>query len=183
MTDNIYITVFRLIVPITIISLFFACENEITPKLNNDLIFNFANEIKIPSYSYQSESGLINVLGDAGYAAGVIDTLTSAPELHWDSIQTTRIVAAIFSEPIQISGGIIVNTSDIVWIWHSGLESGRNGKVEFLEGRSINNSNIMNLTAPMPLIGNSIYYWGVWGWDASGVKILYSSRPICFYIK
>ncbi|MBN2613546.1 MAG: hypothetical protein JXB00_18465 [Bacteroidales bacterium] len=159
--------------------LLITCEDDNTLIQNNELIFKHASAIDVPVYTYLSGPDEIIVHGDSG----PVDTLTPMPVLRWDSVNVPYIVAAIFSQPIEIEGGVISNTSDIVWIWHSGLETGKDGYVEFTEGKQMINGDIQNLTAPASLTGPANYYWGVWGWNYPGTRILFSSRPLAFYIK
>ena len=163
--------------------IFSACENVSEEALNNELIFPEAHEIKIPSYDYQSITGDILVHGDEGYKINLVDTVTPAPVIKWDSVQTKLIVSAIFNQPIQVVNGRIENTNDIVWMWHSGLEDGKDGRVAFEEGRNISDGVLDNLSQPVPLATSHQYYWGVWSWDESGIRVRYSSRQMTFYVK
>ncbi len=168
----------------SLMGIFSACENASEePVLKSELIFPEAKEIKVPAYSYSSESGIINVYGDESFSSGIVDTLTSTPVLSWDSVMATQIVAAIFIQPIRVENGYISNTEDMVWIWHSGLEKGKDGKVAFMDGMKIANGDISNLSTPEPLLSSTRYYWGVWSWNASGVNITHASRPLTFYVK
>lgn len=160
-----------------------SCENEEIVKPNQDLIFPNAKEIKIPAYSYQSGPDNIFVQGDAGFITGIADTVTANPVLRWDSVQTTHIVAAIFKQPVLMINGAVTNTDDIVWIWHTGLGTGKNGHVEYIHGKSISNGDIYNETDLIHLVGPGNYYWGVWGWNNSGTVVAYSSRALVFFIK
>lgn len=170
-----------LVLFITII--FSTCEELHEETLNNKLIFPEAREIKVPSYVYQSMTSEILVHGDEGFENNSVDTITSTPTMRWDSVQTKLIVSAIFIHPIQPAKGKIENTNDIIWIWHSGLEDGKDGWVTFEEGRSISGGVIENLGQPIPLPASHQYYWGVWSWDESGIKVQYSSKQMTFYVK
>jgi len=179
--SNNNITYSILIFLITII--FSTCEDVSEETLNNELIFPTAHEITIPSYVYHSITGDILIHGDEGFQDGSVDTITSTPTMRWDSVQTELIVSAIFTGPIQEANGKIENTDEMIWIWHSGLEDGKNGWVKFEEGRSISNGFIENLDQAIPLPDSHQYYWGVWSWNESGIKVMYSSRQITFYVK
>jgi hypothetical protein len=163
--------------------IFSTCEDVSDETLNNDLIFPAVHEIKVPSYVYQSMSGDILIQGDEGYNNNAVDTITPTPTIRWDSVQTKLIVTAIFIHPIQVTNGKIENTNDIIWIWYSGLEDGKDGWVTFEEGRSISDGMMDNLGQPIPLPALHQYFWGVWGWNESGIKVLYSSRQMTFYVK
>jgi|GEM_PF-2088023 len=166
-----------------IVIIFSACENACEETLNNELIFPEAHEINVPSYVYQSITGDILVHGDEGYKFNLVDTLPATPVIGWDSVQTKLIISAIFSQPIQVVNGRIENLNKIVWIWHSGLENGKDGWVAFEEGRNISDGNLDNLSQPIPLTTSHQYYWGVWSWDESGIRVRYSSRQMTFYVK
>ena len=168
---------------LVMLMIFSACENVSEETLNNELIFPEAHEIKVPSYVYQSIAGDILVHGDEGYKINLLDTVTPAPVIRWNSVQTKLIITAIFSQPIQVVNGRVVNSNEIVWIWHSGLENGKDGWVAFEEGRNISDGDLENLSQPTPLATSHQYYWGVWSWDESGVKVRYSSRQMTFYVK
>jgi hypothetical protein len=166
------------------ITIFFSnCEDISEETLNNELIFPEAHEIKVPSYVYQAVTGDVFVHGDEGFKNNIVDTITSTPQLRWDSVQTKLIVSAIFINRIQVTKGKIENTNDIIWIWHSGLDKGKDGRVTFEEGRSISDGVIENPGLPVPLPAAHQYYWGVWSWDESGIRVLYSSRQMTFYVK
>lgn len=172
------------IIFILFISLFFSsCEEETIEYFNNELIFSDAHEIVIPSYNYQSITGDIIVHGDEGFDNNSVDTITSTPPIRWDSVDSKLIVSAIFINPIQVADGKIQNTNDIVWIWHSGLANVNNGRVTFEEGRSLSGNAIEDTDQPIPLPAFHQYYWGVWGWNESGIKVQYSSRQMTFYVK
>ena len=160
-----------------------SCEDETSSVLNNDLIFPEAKEIKIPSYTYYSDTDQIYVHGDESFGSDIIDTLTSTPVLCWDSVMASQIVVGIFVQPIKVENGYISNTEDMVWIWHSGLNKGKDGKVIYTDGKKITDGNISFLSDPEPLTGSVRYYWGVWSWNASGVRITHSSRPLSFLVR
>ena len=160
-----------------------ACEESSDQPFNKELIFPEALEIRVPLYLYQSGEREITVHGDEGFKNNIVDTVTPMPVLKWDSLETELIVAAIFSSPIQELNGEISNTGDIVCIWHSGLEQGVDGLVSFTEGRRIAAGDLDSLSPPQPLPAMQTYYWGVWSWDDSGIKIIYSSRQLTFYVK
>lgn len=168
---------------IILLIVFGSCEESSEQPFNKELIFPGAREVKVPLYVYQSEEREITVHGDEGFKNDIVDTLTSMPVLRWDSLETELIVAAIFRSPIQVLNGEISNTGDMVWIWHSGLDQGTDGMLAFTDGRSITDGNLNSLSQPQPLPAMQTFYWGVWSWDDSGIKIIYSSRQLTFYVK
>lgn len=161
-------------------SLFYACTEEESAVINEDLIFSNSFQIKIPSYTYfDGEGNSIFVRGDSSYLASYPDTLNSLPLLAWDSVGLKLINVAIFTSPIVVSNNEIVNFNDIIWEWHSGMNFGKEGYVQYLDGRDVINGEIGEKVTPLE---ESTYYWGVWAWNSNGRKILYSSRALEFYV-
>jgi hypothetical protein len=147
---------------------------------NPELLFSNSLTINVNPYTYtEDESGTFQVLGDSALVA---DTVSSTPELKWDNIWTGLITVAISKTEFIVSDDKIINAEDIIWQWQPGMESGEFGNVAYLEGKEVNNKNILYSTQPLPL-ENGLYYWAVWGWDKSGRTILYSSKPQKIYVK
>ena len=163
-------------------SLFYGCTKEESMVIDEDLIFSNSYQIKIPSYTYfDGEGNSIFVRGDSSYLASYPDTLNGLPLLAWDSIGLKLINVAIFKSPIVVLNNEIVNFEDIIWKWHSGMNFGKEGYVQYLDGRDVINGEIDESVTPTPL-EESTYYWGVWAWNSDGKKILYSSRALEFYV-
>ena len=162
--------------------IFFACSEDNAITINNeDLIFTNSYPIKIPSYNYTDSMGTIYfVQGDTNFTLPP-DTLNSFPTLAWDSIFSGLVSVAIFTWPVIVSGGEITNSSDIVWQWHSGMEFEKINKIKYSEGKSVINGEIMYESPPSLLLEGN-YYWAVWGWNNSGIRVLYSSRQHEFYV-
>jgi hypothetical protein len=175
---NIQILIFGSICSV----LFLACTEDNTLTINNeDLIFNNSYPIEIPAYNYTDSLGTIYyVQGDTNYIL-LPDTLNSLPTLAWDSILFELVSVAIFTNHVQISGGEITNSSDIVWQWHSGMEFEKINRIKYSEGKSVINGEIIYGNPATPLIEGN-YYWAVWGWNNSGIRVLYSSRQREFYV-
>ena len=175
------------ILVILLLMLYYAgCERDEDTIFNEYLIFQNSYEIEVPPYWYYTGSGdSVYVRGDLSYDSETIDTLTSTPTLAWDSVESKLLCAIIFNENIKIENYSIANdTSDIVWIWHSGLTEGVNGLVEFDQGiKRMNISDSEPLIKADSLEKGHIYYWGVWGWNASGTKINFSSRELRFIVR
>ncbi len=153
--------------------------------LNEDLVFGYSFEIKIPSYKYVTAEGdSIFIRGDLSFNSDIIDTVTSTPTLSWERVESEIVCAAIFKNKINVKNGTIVNdTSDIVWIWNSGLLKGENGLVKFEQGKkSINTDSPESVNNPDPLEQGEVYYWAVWAWDNSGIEIRFSSRELRFFV-
>lgn len=161
-------------------SLFYNCTEEDSVLKNEDLIFSNSYRIKIPGYKYfDGEGNSYIVRGDTSYQDIFPDTLNNMPLLAWDSIGLKLIHVAIFTSPIVVSNNEIVNYEDIIWKWHSGMNFGREGYVQFLNGRDVINGEIAETVTPLP---ESTYYWGIWAWNSDGKRILYSSRALEFYV-
>lgn len=162
------------------------CERDEDTVFNEYLIFKNSYELEVPPYWYSTTSGdSVYVRGDLSYLSETIDTLTSAPTLAWDSVESDILCAVIFRNSIEVENYSIINdTSDIAWVWHSGLPGGQNGLVEFNQGiKSMNISESDPLPKADSLESGHTYYWGVWGWNASGTKINFSSRELRFIVR
>lgn len=147
---------------------------------NEDLVFSNSFQIQIPGYQYSDSEGIVYyVRGDTSFQASYPDTLNSMPVLAWDSIGMKIISVAIFISPIVTVNNDIVNTEDIVWKWDSGMDVGRKGYVQYTEGKSVIDGELVDNVTPLK---EFTYYWGVWAWNSEGNRILYSSRLLEFYV-
>ena len=168
------------------ILIFSGCNSEYDPFENNDdLIFTKSFEIQIPSYNYLiNQSDTIFIQGDDGFYLGIPDTVNSSPVLSWGPSGSPLTMAAIFSDSIVVSGMEIINKDDLVWVWHSGMQNGKDGKINFSDGKSVTVSGdeIIYQQTLMPLNVGTTYYWGVWSWNKEGTRIWYSSRQLSFII-
>jgi hypothetical protein len=166
--------------------LYQGCEDEDEPVLNEELIFRNSQEISIPPFEYVLVPGdTVYVRGDLSFNSATVDTVPATPVLSWDSVESKIVCAAIFKDSIQCDDHAITNdTSDIVWIWHSGLSGGGNGLVKFDQGvRQINSDKPEALLRAAPLNQGQTYYWAVWAWDNSGIRINFSSRQLKFTVR
>ncbi len=168
-------------IPFVLFVLLFNCtEGEEEVLQNDELIFSDSYQIKIPGYQYyDNEGNLFLVRGDTSYQAVYPDTLNNKPSFVWDSIGLKIITVAIFTSPIIVENDQIMNVEDIVWEWHSGMDFGKEGYVQFIEGKNVIQGEITNTVTPLQ---EAKYYWGVWAWNSTGKKILYSSRQLGFYV-
>ncbi len=157
-------------------------DNEVVLE-NENLLFTNSYEIAIPGYEFQDDEGKVyHVRGDTSYFSNYPDTLNCLPVLEWDSMGIRIITAAIFTNNIQVAGNRIVNTDDILWQWHSGdAMSGKEGYVKYSDGRNVINDSI-DYTNPADSLDEGHYYWAIWGWGESGIRIWYSSRELEFYV-
>ena len=157
-----------------------ACEEETPIIENEELIFINSYPIEIPAYQYAASGGqIIEVRGDSSYQSTWQDTLTSTPVLAWGTSGQQLLTVAIFSEPIQVSGGAITS-NHAVWTWHSGMDAVTVNKIQYSEGLSvINGIELEGSPDPLP---PGRYFWGVWAWNYSGIRVLYSSRELEFHV-
>lgn len=160
-----------------------SCGKEPAPLSNSDLIFSNSLPLKIPSYTFTLGNTEYLVRGDTSFYSVVTDTLPSTPVLKWDSVNVNLIYAGIFDAPIHEENGNITNSGNLIWAWHSGMLKGKNGMVQYNDGKTINSDGTYNNSDPVPLANGITYYWGVWAWNNSGTQIWFSSRPLKFYVK
>lgn len=95
------------------------------------------------------------------------------PTFSWEPTGRLHVQAAVFSENIQVTDGSIENAREIVWLWHSGMSTGREGFVRWSDG--------IFLGAPQgSLTPGSSYVWAVWAWDDQGLVITDASPELFF---
>lgn len=134
------------------------------------------NELK--QFSEKNQCEILNSLS----------VLSSQPRLEWINSGDKLVAAAIFKKRIKLNQQLnkIQNVEDIVWAWHSGLNTGgvTNNKfiVEFEDGRRVVDGKIMNEAADA-LENNNVYVWAVWAWNDEGTKIIKSSMEIPFIVE
>ncbi len=144
----------------------------------NDLVSQFApityQFIPDSSLSLFNETTIINLIAPA---AGV-QILSQTPDFRWNPTNKTLVLIAVFSAPITIQKGKINNISDIIWLWHSGLNDVTEGNIQYQDGVSNYETN----APPLPLDRGRTYYWACWGWDDQGISITHSSSQYSFSI-
>lgn len=159
---------------------------EDTDVYNPELVFTDAVEIRINSYQYTDlQSGITyKVEGDT-----ITDTLSSMPDFQWETVPCSLLTAVISTEPIQSLNGTLINPEKIIWQWHSAMQEHlvdtidiQSTRVYFREGKNVEAKNILYNTQPLPL-QNGLYFWAVWGWDKSGSKVVFSSKPLKFIVE
>lgn len=104
---------------------------------------------------------------------------TRVPNVSWNRTGRKNSVIAIFSSPPVIRGGKIVNSNNIVWIWHSGL-SGSDGFVDFMQGSG--SSDLSTYQIPNQLSPGRSYYIAAWSWDDDNLLLTESSNASIFYV-
>jgi hypothetical protein len=170
-------------VPLIILSIVYSCADNSTTFNNNDLLFPNSLRLKVPSYTFSDSMGnSFEVHGDTSYFTGIQDTLNKMPLFKWDSLGLKIITLAVFSSKPVVLNGKINNIGNIIWQWHSGMEFGREGMVQYSEGKSVFNDTIDYNQIVLPL-ENGNYFWAVWAWTNDGTEILFSSRIMSFYVK
>lgn len=105
------------------------------------------------------------------------------PSIVWEPTGSKNVIAAIFdADNIEANSDEVLNFEDVVWAWHSGLGTGREGSVFYNDGRKVENGNI---TDQPPVLLNNLehYVLGIWAWNEDGTRIISSSDAVYFKIK
>lgn len=141
-----------------------------------DLLFQFSSISDNPLFPGVIEIPLV-------FPEKGIILQTNTPQFVWEAPKNEITMLGVFNRPIEInSDGSILNITDLVWVWHSGLGNGRIGNVFFNDGRSINGDDITSVTNPIPLERGRTYFWAVWAWDDFGLDLTHSSTESDFVI-
>jgi hypothetical protein len=164
-----------------------SCTDESNTTTNTNFLFPNTFEIKVDTFSYEDPSDLKTYTINADSAP---DSLGPMPEFRWRNDDAPNLVCmAISTDSLLVENGQIANADKIIWEWHSGMtekiitiDKNIYLKVPFIEGRSVEIKNILYDTQPSAL-ENGLYYWAIWGWDANGKTVVYSSRQRCFAVK
>jgi hypothetical protein len=83
------------------------------------------------------------------------------------SLNAKSFFIGIFSNKISASIEEILNVDEMVWAWHSGLGTGRNGSVLYEDGKNTENGELLDGNLRL-LNSNTRYYFAIWGWDRYG---------------
>jgi hypothetical protein len=161
-------------------------EIEETNVYNADLLFPNAFEIPIDDYIYSDPT---NGKDYVIKCDSVADTVGPMPEFRWLVNTRNLVTVAVSKVAFIVLDNNIVNSDSIIWKWHKGLkeqfvESKENKYliVPFLEGRNVENKNILYSTQPLAL-ESGLYFWAVWGWDVSGKNVIFSSKMGRFVVE
>jgi hypothetical protein len=111
------------------------------------------------------------------------DTVSSTPGFTWVQTKCRLVFVGVFAQRIIVKDRKILNPGDIVWAWHSGLGTGREGSIIFTDGVDVNEGILQTGVPPHPLQGGRGYNWAVWAWDDDGLKIAWSSREMFFVVR
>jgi hypothetical protein len=63
------------------------------------------------------------------------------------------------------------------------MGTGREGSLQYSDGRHVINGNIDYANPPVPLDTMNYYFLAVWAWDNNGIKVQYSSPQTYFAIR
>jgi hypothetical protein len=122
-------------------------------------------------------ASLINV--GTPRAKCVVDSM---PAFTWQATAARLVLAAVFRENIQVQNGKIINPSAVVWVWHTGLGTGREGNVRYDQGGQVDSGSLAKITRPPAALPRGDYVWAVWAWDPSGTRVIGASRETFFTV-
>lgn len=200
---NLFISASKLLIIISILS---NCKGDsfstgpfFERAVSYDIIFRrncvncdynyYRNTINVSPYFYSDSNKIYYINGDLSLQNLIkyqdfkyVDSVSSKPSLQWSG-GGELVATGIFKNRIETTEKGIKNIQDIVWLWHSGLGTGRNGSVKFTDGRNVLNGKVDEISFPTPLTKGNFYSWGVWSWGISGEKIYASSREQIFIVK
>lgn len=134
--------------------------------------FDLGNTI-FPEAHYLIETGI----------PGFDEKTNSMPSFTWKVTGQRYVYLAIFKNNIIVQSNRIQNIKDNVWAWHSGLGTGREGWVQFGDGRNVTDGVLQLNLEPTELLFGESYYWAVWAWDDEGKIITHSSQEMFFIVE
>ncbi len=112
---------------------------------------------------------------------GTIVTSTE-PRFVWVASGCNLVFLGVFSKPIIVRNNSIRNKNDLLWAWHSGMEKGRIGDVNFGDGVNVTAGKLNYADSPLPLENGKSYYWALWTWSNDGARISHSSEQSYFIV-
>lgn len=145
------------------------------------LLFNVKREIIIPDYSYYDENNFEYKINNSALSTK-IDTINNKPIIKWETIDSPLTIVAISNDSLTTINNRITNINSIIWIWHNGMTSGKNGNINFLDGHNVKNGNIEYNRTPDNLEIGKFYFLNIWAFDYFGKKIKYSSKQKKIYV-
>ena len=98
------------------------------------------------------------------------------PAFAWQATGSKYIVLIIFREKIDLKNGQISNPQDAVWNWNTGMGRGREGNVNYSDGRDVRNGITQDMVTPL---APGTYYIAAWGYNAE-YDLLYSSKEYLY---
>ena len=162
----------------------FACTRDefLNRPFTGNSLFPGTERIIVNEYSYYS-NGVLYIVDDAITSVQKPDTFPRTPSFSWNPTDAKLVVAAVFNSRIQVNSSGIINKNNTVWMWNTGMNTGKEGSIAYSDGRSVKNGIILDKEQVTPLYSDSLYTWAVWAWDDSGTKITKSSREMGFIVK
>ncbi|WP_242920775.1 hypothetical protein [Pontibacter liquoris] len=145
-------------------------------RISGDSINQYLRNVE-----FTNDRSLCNIIN-------MISKASNSPNFQWEYTGDKLVAAAVFSKRIRLNQDVnkIQNVNDIVWAWHSGLNTGGvNGNqqiVKYNDGRKVIDGKISD-EIPLPLERNKIYVWAVWTWNEEGTKVVKSSMEIPFIVE
>jgi hypothetical protein len=125
-------------------------------------------------------------IGVQGKKSALIFNWNMNDIINKGSIDSTRIVVAIFKKTIEVSllTNSISNKQDILWLSQS---SNNKGSVNFLDGTLVEfdpiSQKVLKTSQPkLEYLSPGIYVWCIWAYNEAGTSIVASSREIPFSI-
>jgi hypothetical protein len=163
-------------------------------------IFQHSNYIRVPFYTYTdplnektytfhgTSNDVINQKSEYEPVYVIpynhFDTISSQPVFAWEKTNAKNVMVAIFNERISIdySKGQISNINSIVWAWNTGMSSGQEGAISYVDGCDVREGIIQYDKTPSPLEKRKDYILAIWAWN-DNLEIEFSSREIPFTVE
>jgi len=111
---------------------------------------------------------------------------TTEPTIKYTNTQNSKhVMVTLWRNLPRVNDGEIINSKDIIWYWHTGMNNSPVGRVSYKDGaKPINgnlNESIDTLASPIPLEYGRAYYLAIWEWDDYGIDVI-SSSSISYFI-
>lgn len=152
------------------------------PFLENP-VFPGSSLITVKPYEYHVDDVLYQFRGSELSDIDDLDIFPPTPLLRWEPTGASLVAAAIFDDRIIANDVGIFNVNNIVWMWHSGLNTSLEGSISYSEGRSVINGNLLPANETQPLVSGKTYFWVVWAWDESGTEVKRSTQELGFIVE
>lgn len=148
----------------------------------DDCLFPHTERIDVEQYSYYIGNKLYVVKGDLATLDDP-DIFPTTPSFSWKATESKLVVVAVFNSRIEVDYKGIINKNSIVWMWNTGMGTGKEGSVGYDDGRTVSNGQILDSIDLKPLNSGGLYTWAVWAWDKTGTKVAYSSKELGFKVE
>jgi len=93
----------------------------------------------------------------------------------WNPTNQRDVALGLFEKSIEVKDGSISNKTDQIWVWHKGLQTGREGSIKFSDGYPVKDG-IWQTEGYAKIKNGQEYFWAVWAWEDGVGKIGYSSE-------